>query len=211
MNKDNLLFIVAGLFLGFVAGYVTSEAITALKLQPPRRPPGMALPGDSPPSAEAGGGPAAAGPQAGGAPGGAGAPPMEEIRRLRDHVAANPDDADAVMRLANLNFDIQNWARARELYEQYLKLRPDQPDVLSDLGVTYRELGDPRGAISLFDRAQRLAPDHWQSRFNEVVVLAFDLQDYAGAEAVIAELRRLQPGNQDVERLAAEVGRRKAS
>jgi predicted Zn-dependent protease len=40
------------------------------------------------------------------------------------------------------------------------------------------------------------------------VVLAFDLHDKAGAEAKLAELRRLAPNNPDVERLASEVQRR---
>ena len=205
MNKDNLLYALAGLLLGFVSGFLMKEVMDVY--QPPRRPPGAVLPGDAP-AAEAGvppGGAPAGGVQAGAA----GQPPMEEILRLRDHVAKNPDDADAVIRLANLNFDIQNWARARELYEQYLKLRPGEPDVLSDLGVTYFEMGDAQGAVALFDRAQALSPDHWQSRFNEVFVRAA-VEDFAGAEAVIGELQRLQPNNPDVARLAAEVARRKA-
>ncbi|HEX9670039.1 MAG TPA: tetratricopeptide repeat protein [Thermoanaerobaculia bacterium] len=208
MNKDNLLYALAGLLLGFVSSYLLFEAMAAR--QPPRRPPGMALPGDAP-AAEAGAPPGAAAgaPSRGGEAGAAGQPPMEEILRLREYVAANPNDADAVIRLANLNFDIQSWARARELYEQYLKLRPGEPDVLSDLGVTYFEMGDAQGAVALFDRAQELSPDHWQSRFNEVFVRAA-VNDYAGAEAVIGELQRLQPDNPDVARLAAEVARRKA-
>ncbi len=205
MNKDNLLYALAGLLLGFVSSYLLFEAMAAR--QPPRRPPGAVLPGDAP-AAEAGA-PGAAAPPGGAQAGAAGQPPMEEILRLRDHVAKNPDDADAVIRLANLNFDIQNWARARELYEQYLKLRPGEPDVLSDLGVTYFEMGDAQGAVALFDRAQALSPDHWQSRFNEVFVRAA-VEDFAGAEAVIGELQRLQPNNPDVARLAAEVARRKA-
>ncbi len=208
MNKDNLLYALAGLLLGFVSSYLLFEAMAAR--QPPRRPPGAVLPGDAP-AAEAGVSPGgAAGAPAGGAQAGAaGQPPMEEILRLRDHVAKNPGDAAAVIRLANLNFDIQNWARARELYEQYLKLRPGEPDVISDLGVTYFEMGDAQGAVALFDRAQELSPDHWQSRFNEVFVRAA-VKDFTGAEAVIAELQRLQPDNPDVARLAAEVARRKA-
>jgi Flp pilus assembly protein TadD len=206
VNKDNLLYALAGLLLGFVSSYLAFEVVAAR--QPPRRPPGVALPGEAGATAGAPPGAAAEAPP-GAQAGAAGQPPMEEILRLRDHVAKNPGDADAVIRLANLNFDIRNWARARELYEQYLKLRPGEPDVLSDLGVTYFEMGDAPGAIAHFDRAQALSPDHWQSRFNEVFVRAA-VKDFAGAEAVIGELQRLQPNNPDVARLAEEVARRKA-
>jgi hypothetical protein len=56
---------------------------------------------------------------------------------------------------------------------------------------------------------QKVAPDHWQSKFNQVIVLAFDLKKYGEAESVLAELKRLQPTNPDVARLAAEVDRQK--
>jgi tetratricopeptide (TPR) repeat protein len=134
---------------------------------------------------------------------------MAEIQRLREHVEKNPDDVDALLALANLNFDIKNWQRALELYERRLALRPDEPDVITDMGVCYRELGQFQKALELFDRAERLAPDHWQSRYNKVVVLAFDLKDYAGAQKVLDELARLQPQNPSITELAAEVARRR--
>jgi tetratricopeptide (TPR) repeat protein len=140
-----------------------------------------------------------------------GGPQMAEIQRLRDLVEKNPNDADAVLSLANLNFDIKNWARARELYERRLTLKPGDPDVMTDMGVCYRELGDFQQALGLFNQAQALAPDHWQSRYNKVVVLAFDLKDYDGAQKVLDELQRLQPGNPSIAELAAEVARRRSA
>lgn len=190
MNRDNVLFAVIGLLVGFIAGYLLHEVMAAR--QPPRNP-GQQSAGGS-----------------GGPPMGTN-PAMEEILRLRDYVEANPNDAEAVLRLANLNFHIQSWDRARQLFEQYLRLRPEEPDVLSDLGVCYLELGNSQRALDLFNRAQELDPNHWQSRYNEVVILAFDLRDFAAAERVIEELRRLQPGNPDVEALAAAVARQRDS
>ena len=136
---------------------------------------------------------------------------MAEIQRLREFVEKNPNDADAVLLLANLNFDIKNWDRARELYERRLQLKPGDPDVLTDLGVCYREMGEFQKALDFFDQAEKLAPDHWQSRYNKVVVLAFDLKDYAKAEAILDELRRMQPQNPSIGELAAEVARRRAA
>ena len=130
---------------------------------------------------------------------------MAEINRLRALVEQNPNDRDALRQLANLNYDIANWPRAQELYERYLKLDPDNPDVLTDLGITLRSQGQLDRALELFRRAEKLKPDHWQARFNEIVVLAFDRRDFAGAEKALAELERLAPGNPDVGRLAQEV------
>jgi Tfp pilus assembly protein PilF len=136
---------------------------------------------------------------------------MAEISRLKEQVAKNPNDADAVLTLANLNYDIRNWQRSKELYEQYLKLRPAQPDVLTDLGVSLRGLGDFQGAMERFEQAQKLQVGHWQSLYNEVVVLAFDLKDMPRASSVLAKLKQLQPDNPEVTRLAEEVAKRGGS
>ena len=111
-------------------------------------------------------------------------------------------------RLAHLNFDISNWDRARELYERYVALRGPSADVLTDLGVAYRELGQTDVALATFGRAQALDAQHWQSLFNQIVVIAFDQQKYPEAERLLVRLRELQPTNPAVGELAAEVGRR---
>ena len=203
MTRDNLLFVTLGLLAGFISGYFTHE-VMAVRQPPPLavlqaaqaaalggahadggdggNVPGGAAPGDP---RGTGGGPAGgpagvAGPAGAGGPvgpGGAGGPAMADILRLREQVEKNPNDADAVLTLANLNYDIRNWERARELYEQYLKLRPPHPDVLTDLGVSLRGLKRFPEAMARFEEAQRLQDGHWQSLYNEVVVLAFDLKD----------------------------------
>ena len=198
MNRDNVLYLVIGLLTGFISGYLMHEVMAAR--QPQRLVAnqvgavGAAVPNSVPPSSNP--------------PGQAGGPPMAEISRLREQVEAHPDDADAVLLLANLNYDIKNWQRAGELYQQYLDLRPDSPDVLTDLGVTLRERGQFQEALSVFRQAQDLSADHWQSVYNEVVVHAFDLQDFDAANEALERLRVLQPSNPEIDRLAQEVARR---
>jgi len=136
---------------------------------------------------------------------------MAEISELTAAIERDPNDTAALLRLANLNFDIQRWERAGELYERYLALVPGDPNVLTDLAITHRAQGDFQGALELFREAAKSSPDHWQSRFNEAIVLAFDLKDFEGAEKVLSELREAAPDNPDVERLAEEIRRRKES
>ena len=196
MNRDNLLFLAIGLLTGFISGYLLHEVMAAR--QPARLAAGQGSEGLPAPSER---------PATAGAPGGV---PMEEIIRLRDHVAQNPDDADSVLRLANLNYDIKRWQRAGELYQQYLSLRPDSPDVLTDLGVTLREQQRFDEALVSFSRAQELNPEHWQSLYNQVVVHAFDRQDFESANKLLARLSQMQPGNPEIGSLADEVARRSA-
>jgi len=198
LSRDHFLFLLVGLLAGFLGGYLVHEAMVGV--QPARVAAGTV----------AANVPNMDGAAPGGAPAGGG-PPMAEVNRLRQVLEKNPDDIDALVELANLNFDIQNWTKAQELYEHALKLRPDDPDLLTDLGITLRAQGSFDQALELFRRAAKIKPGHWQSRFNEVVVLAFDKRDFPGAESALAELEKAAPGNPDVARLASEVERLKSS
>ncbi len=214
MNKDNLLFLMGGLLVGFVTAYLFFEAMATR--QPPRLTPqlraqivsgedgagGAGAPGGEAPA----GGDANAPAASGGAQGGG--PAMAEIQQLRDYVEKNPNDAQAVRQLADLNFNISNWQRAQELYSHYLELKPNDPDVMTDLGISYRETRQFDKALDLFRRSKQVAPDHWQSLYNEVVVL-MDLKKNDEANQVMAQLQKMQPGNPDVAKLAEAVARQR--
>jgi cytochrome c-type biogenesis protein CcmH/NrfG len=213
-QKDNILFLMGGILVGFVLAYLMFEAMASR--QPPRLTPALRaqiVAGD-----DANGGGAVAGGEApaGGGAADASAPPagaagagpaMAEIQQLRDYVEKNPNDATAVRKLADLNFDIQNWQRAQELYAHYLQLKPNDTDVMTDLGITYRGLRQFDKALDMFRQAKTLDPNHWQSYYNEVVVLAFDLKKPAEANPVLAALQKMQPGNPEVAKLAQAVAR----
>lgn len=217
LTKENVIFAVFGILIGFITGYLMHEVVAAS--QPPRLTPELraqittgeenAGPAAAPGPANAGM-PQGADPAAGGAPGGG--PAMAEVQQLRAYVEKNPNDADAVLKLANLNFDIAQFQRSQELYNQYLKLRPDDANVITDLGISYRETKNFDQALEQFQKARKLSPDHWQAYYNEVVVLAFDLNRHDEANRILQELQRMQPSNPDVEKLAKAVtGQRNAA
>ena len=198
MSRDNVLFVVIGLLAGFIAGYVMHESMSAH--QPQLRAP----------QAAAAAQPANPGPGQGANSGqsAGGGPAMAQVQRLTARIQENPEDTEALRLLANLNYDINNWGRAAELYARYLELVPSDFAVMTDLGAVYRYLGRPQDALEQFSKVRELSPEHWQSRYNEVLVLAFDLGDLSAASQAIAELVSLQPENQEVARLAAEVKKR---
>lgn len=208
MTKDNLLFTAFGLLLGFVAAWLMFEKVTML--QPARAVPGQVA---------AGAPAAAAGMPGAGAPS-SGAPlDMSKLEALQAQLQQNPDNPDIILALAHETYDIAQqvpnpagsrplWTQARDLYTRYVELRPQDsnlPNILSDLGVSYQELGEFDQALEIFRRVQTMAPDHWQSLYNQVVVLAFSKKDVEEAKKVLVELKRVQPNNPDVERLAAAV------
>lgn len=191
MNRDNVLYVVIGILIGFIAAYFMFEMAST------RQP--------APAQAQAQVGTAGAMPQ--GAPNATGAP-MMIVQELRARVEENPNDLEAVRELANMNYDINNWGRAAELYERALALDPGNIDSMTDLGACYRNLGRSQDALRLFKEVRQIDPDHWQSRFNEILILAFDLGDLSAAAAETEALQALQPNNPDVQRLADEIARR---
>ncbi len=221
MNKDNLLYTIIGTLIGFVSAYLLFEAMAAR--QPPRLTPELRAQialsdeelragGAAPEGATDARTADTSNPAMGGAaPGGGGGPMNAQVQQLKEYVEQHPDDAEAVLQLADLNFDIRNWQRAQELYNHYLKLQPGNPNVLTDLGISYRETKQFDQALDNFREARKLAPGHWQALYNEVVVLAFDLKRYDEAGPVLQELQRMQPSNPEVAKLADAVARQRSA
>jgi tetratricopeptide (TPR) repeat protein len=196
VNRDNLISAVFGILLGFIAGYLLHEVMASR--QPPRLAAGAQPPGtQSMPGAATPGAPQQ--PEQGSAQA-----VQQEVQSLEQFVQENPTNAEAIRRLADLNFELSRWPQARDLYTRFLELQPGNPDVLSDLGVVYRGLGEFDKALAHFDEALRLAPDHWRSLYNKVIVL-LDQHKYDEAQAVMTELEKLQPNNPNVAQLAQEL------
>jgi tetratricopeptide (TPR) repeat protein len=223
VTKDNLLFTLLGLVMGFVMAWLMYERI-ALR-QPPRLTQdqlaaavsGQAIPGPgSVPSAP----PGAAGAPPAGMPGAAPAmPDTTKLDELQRRLQQSPQDPDLILAVANESFDIASkagkapfvWQMARDHYLQYIALRQPNPDVLSDLGVTYRELGQFDDALKTFQEAERMAPEHWQSKYNQVIVLAFDMKQYDKAQSILNDLQKLLPDNPDIRQLAEAVAKERSA
>lgn len=140
-----------------------------------------------------------------------GAPAINpEVRqRVQDAlavVAAKPGDYDALVHLGNAAYDAREYAQAIDAYEKALKIRPDDPNVMTDLGTACRNVGDVDRALDLFRKARAIDPKHWQSLYNEVVVLALDKHAHAEADAALARLKREHPGLPALAGLEQQIG-----
>ncbi|MFY9826380.1 MAG: tetratricopeptide repeat protein [Thermoanaerobaculia bacterium] len=214
MNRDNVLFLTIGALVGFITGYLLHEVMATR--QPPRLTPELraqiVAPGGeqgAPPD----GGQDGQAPADGAAPpanGGTG-PVVQEVQELRATLAKNPNDTVALRRLADLHSDISDWQQAIQLYSHYLEIKPDDPDVLTDLGICYRGTKQFDEALKRFRQAKKISPDHWKAYFDEVVVLVFDLKKYDEAEPVLAKLQQMQPNNPNVAQLAAAVAKQRTA
>ncbi len=64
-----------------------------------------------------------------------------------------PDDADTLFERGNSLLAAGKPAEALACYEQALRLRPDQPELLANLGVACAEMGRLDEAVRWYDAA----------------------------------------------------------
>jgi tetratricopeptide (TPR) repeat protein len=199
MHRNPWFTLILGLMLGLVFGYVFAER---QRLPPP------ASRAAAPQSAQ------------GGLP--QGHPPIdtssgggvedmrlaEQVAEVQAMLAQNPQDPRLMVALGNLYFDAGRWGDSRLWYERALAVEGGDPDVTTDLAVVYRNLEQPERALELLDQSISIAPDHWQSWYNKVVLLHFDLHRHDEAAAALERLQsiaRSNPSVPDLSGLEAEL------
>ena len=172
MERNTIYALVGGLAAGFIAGYMassyfTGDTLPSVSQSAPAAPVALApsLGGGMP----AGGGMPTAGPTL------PSAEVQARISRAEAAVLADPKNHDAWLSLGNDYFDIHQAQKSVDAYSKALALKPGDPNVLTDQGVMYRELGKFDKALANFQKANQLQPTHVQSLFNIGVVYSTDL------------------------------------
>ncbi|HEX2983110.1 MAG TPA: tetratricopeptide repeat protein [Ignavibacteriales bacterium] len=95
---------------------------------------------------------------------------LNKINQLESAVNANPSDKESLLQLAHLLNDSGFYERAVNRYNQYLKIVPNVPDVLVDLGVCYYSLGKYAEAKTEMMKAIKINPKHQIGHFNLGIV-----------------------------------------
>lgn len=204
MNKDNLVFTLCGFILGLIGGTLLLGPLLHARGVIPAigATPAAAA---APPSATA---TQPGQPMTGGDPN-VMQQVLQEIAALKQRLEANPRDAEAATQLGNLYMDARKYDQAISYYEKALSIAPN-PDVATDLGICYRAKGEPKRALAIFRDVHRQNPDHWQSRFNEAIVL-MDMGELDAARAIVTDLQKAHPDDPDVKRFADVLAQMKKS
>jgi len=189
MHRNPWFTLILGLIVGLIIGYVLAER----QAVPPAKAVRLGL------------SPQAAAQQGDELPDGH--PPVDgasgaDVQRLRQQVAeiegllaTSPNDAGLMAALGNVYFDASRWPDARDWYEKALQISSGDPNILTDLAVVYRNLGDFQRSIELLDQAIAIDSDHWQAWYNKVVVYQFDLHQHDDAAKALETLQELKKSN----------------
>src|SRR5947209_603086 len=237
MSKENILFSVIGVLLGFIVGFTFANTANqrwavALTSQPGQQ--SAALPPGHPQIA-------------GNGVAGAGATNVDptllrETEKLAQESPDNfdaqvkageldyeahhyneavnfwtranrlrPDDYDVLVGLGNACFDSEQFESAEKWYASALAKKPDVVEVRTDYGLTFllREPADLDRAITEFKRSLAASPRHAQTLQN--LAVAYTRKgDAAQAQATVAKLEAASPGNPALARLTAELEKLRA-
>lgn len=176
-NKETILFVAVALIVGLLVGIIASKGKE--KDAPPAQ---ISAPQTSAPVAS-----------------------MQDMKMLEGVVASDPKNRNAWVELGNLYFDGQMPAKAVEAYAKALELNPNDPNVLTDQGIMYRQLGWFDKAIENFVKANNVDPRHVQSLYNLGVVYRFDLQDYVKASEVWKKYLDVSPTGPAADKIRDEI------
>lgn len=176
LDRNIAFALVGGMAAGFLAGYFVfsggSKEAGPVVAAPTNAAPVMPAPSlaggmpGSTPGAMPGGMPGAALPSA---------EVQARISRIETALLGDPKNHDAWVALGNEYFDSHQFQKSADAYGKALALKPEDPNVLTDQGVMYRQLGQYDKAIANFQKANKIQPNHVQSLFNLGVVYSTDL------------------------------------
>jgi tetratricopeptide (TPR) repeat protein len=125
---------------------------------------------------------------------------MQEIERLEhelDH--HDPENQEAMLRLANLYHDIRRYDAAIRYYNQYLERNPESPDVQVDLGICYFEAGEPERAVETVRDVTQNFPRHQLAAFN-LGIIYLNLGEVEPANRYFERAYEINPDNETGQR-----------
>ena len=197
MTRDNLLFAIIGVLLGFIVGFIFASTMN--QRYGPGAPTALSsgqMPADHPPV-----GPNATAQNPGGM--------QAEVTAQLEKARKDPKDFDAQVKAAELYYQIQRYDPAIEFLLKANQLKPDDYQTLVALGLVNLDAGH-------YDVAEKWYRAALLKKSDDVVVLAglsaatLAKGDARAAEQAIANLERVDPGSEDLPQFRDKLASLKA-
>jgi tetratricopeptide (TPR) repeat protein len=205
MTKDNLLFALGGTLIGVIVGVlVANSGGRAMVPAAPEQQVTSVTPQQQQSAQQA---------DPNQLP--EGHPPVDETA-LRTKVAEqqeilkkDPENQEATINLANLNFDLKNYPQAIQYYEAALKRDPNNINLNTDLGSSYMWSGDYDKAIQLYNKSLSIDPKHLQTLMN-LGIAKMSVGDRTGAAESWQKVIDNYPNDPEVPMLKQAVAKLKS-
>ena len=183
MSRENLLFAIIGILLGFIVGFMLASSMSQKMLMPQTASTQQQMPGDHPPVGGEGG----TNPQA----------VREQVTASLEKARTEPKNFEAQIEAARLYYQIQRYDQAIEFLVKANQIKPTDYETVRMLGVMNLDAGHYDTAVKWYQTAMQMKSD-------DVMVLAglshatLLKGDAKAAEDAIAKLEKVDPNAQDL-------------
>jgi len=131
----------------------------------------------------------------------------EKIEDLKEAVRENPKDPAAWVKLGNIYAEHHRYREAAEAYSQFLSIKPNDPDVRTNLGILLRRWGDDDGAIEEFKRAAQYGPKHANSRYHLGLTLLQNKRNFQEGIKAWEDYLKVEPKGKRANQVRVELER----
>ncbi|MEO1751626.1 tetratricopeptide repeat protein [Thiofaba sp. EF100] len=115
-------------------------------------------------------------------------------RRYREILAVEPDQAEALLGLANVEMRLERWRDAEVLYARRLRLNDRDANALEGRGLSLMRLREPAEAKVMLERAVAVDPMRWRA-WHALGLLADRAGTHAEAEAAYRKALEVMPAH----------------
>lgn len=184
MNRENLLFAIIGILLGFIVGFMFASSMSQKAAQTQTASASQNMPADHPPvgAAQSGMDPAAM---------------REQVTAQIEKARNEPKNFDAQIKAAELYYQIQRYDQAIEFLLKANTLKPTDYETVAVLGLVNLDAGHYDQAEKWYRAALKMKPDD-ERVLAGVAAVTLQKGDAKAAETAIAELEKAYPSSQDL-------------
>src|SRR5689334_15910565 len=188
MSRENLLFAIIGILLGFIVGFMFASSMSQKQATQQMAAASQGLPADHPPIGGAG-----AGPNAGGDPQAMRAEVASSIEKARKE----PDNFGAQVKAAELFYQIQRYDQAIEFLLKANQLKPTDYRTIVILGMVNLDAAHYDTALKWYEAAMKIKQDDLMV-LSGMAAATLQKGDAKAAEDAIAKLEKVDPNSVDL-------------
>ena len=197
MSRENILFAIIGLLLGFIVGFMFASSMSQKAAMQPAA--AGQLPSDHPPVGGAGGQGAAPNPQA----------MQQQVQASLEKARNEPQNFEAQIQAADLYYQIRRFDQALEYLLKANQLKPTDYRTVVLLGMVNLD-------AEHYDQAEKWYRAALKMKQDDVMVLAglaattLQKGDAKAAEVAIAQLEKVDPNSEDLPQFRDKLASLKA-
>src|SRR3989475_1559167 len=200
MTRENLLFAIIGILLGFIVGFLLANSINqrdfAARLGATAGQQSQNLPPNHPPIG-------------GDQTGEGGQQMLASVQTAMKQARENPNDFEAQVTAAKLEYQIGRYDQAIEYLLAANKIKPKDFDTMAMLGVANLDASHFDASEKWYRAALQVKPDDMPT-LDGLCAALLSKGDAKGAEEQINKLAKIDPSNQDLPQFREKLSQLKS-